>query len=136
MACSTCLSWIGRTPHSTAVNRANEKPKAQRPDEICIPASITLWQGEAAVYCPGGCTHRHSYGADPGEIVWLSLIGQTHGAEKSYYAREHRPSVEIAMYGKRAQDPRPTTHFRSDRISLINGLFYFSTRETPLRGRS
>lgn len=38
------------------------------------------------------------------------------------------------MYGKRQQDADPATHFRAGRFSLINGEFYFSTRENSLEG--
>jgi hypothetical protein len=41
---------------------------------------------------------------------------------------------EIAMYGMRAQDNAPATHFRSDRICRVNGELYFSTRENTLEG--
>ena len=38
------------------------------------------------------------------------------------------------MYGMRAQDPAPATHFRSDRLCRVNGELYFSTRENTLEG--
>ncbi|WP_191488690.1 DUF6316 family protein [Pseudomonas sp. FEN] len=38
------------------------------------------------------------------------------------------------MYGKRAQDSSEATHFRSHRVTVINGLFFFSTRENTLEG--
>ncbi|UZE88056.1 DUF6316 family protein [Pseudomonas viciae] len=38
------------------------------------------------------------------------------------------------MLGKRAQDPAPTTIFRSDRICRVNGEFYFNTREGTQEG--
>jgi len=38
------------------------------------------------------------------------------------------------MYGKRAQDSTEATHFRSDRVSTINGQYFFSTRENTLEG--
>ena len=41
---------------------------------------------------------------------------------------------EIAMYGKRAQDNAPATHFRCDRVCRVNGDLYFSTRENTLEG--
>ena len=41
---------------------------------------------------------------------------------------------EIAMYGMRAQDHAPATHFRSDRLCRVNGELYFSTRENTLEG--
>jgi hypothetical protein len=41
---------------------------------------------------------------------------------------------ETAMYGMRAQDNAPATHFRSDRVCRVNGELYFSTRENTLEG--
>ncbi|MEX3773181.1 DUF6316 family protein [Pseudomonas sp. MYb118] len=38
------------------------------------------------------------------------------------------------MYGMRAQDNAPAMHFRSDRVSRVNGELYFSTRENTLEG--
>lgn len=38
------------------------------------------------------------------------------------------------MFGKRSQDPTPRTYFRAERFSLINGFYYFSTRENTLEG--
>ncbi|MEB0042843.1 MULTISPECIES: DUF6316 family protein [unclassified Pseudomonas] len=38
------------------------------------------------------------------------------------------------MFGKRSQDPAPTVHYRSDRVSLVNGQYFFSTRENTLEG--
>jgi hypothetical protein len=38
------------------------------------------------------------------------------------------------MLGKRDQDPGATVRFRSDRVSLVNGLYFFSTRENTLEG--
>ncbi|MBD9441187.1 DUF6316 family protein [Pseudomonas sp. PDM04] len=38
------------------------------------------------------------------------------------------------MYGMRAQDNAPATHFRSDRVCRVNGELYFSTRENTLEG--
>ncbi|WP_460122020.1 DUF6316 family protein [Pseudomonas sp. S2_C03] len=38
------------------------------------------------------------------------------------------------MYGMRAQDNTPAMHFRSDRVSRVNGELYFSTRENTLEG--
>ncbi|NWD77214.1 hypothetical protein HX890_24130 [Pseudomonas gingeri] len=38
------------------------------------------------------------------------------------------------MFGKRAQDHTEATHFRSHRVTAINGLFFFSTRENTLEG--
>ncbi|WP_397451889.1 DUF6316 family protein [Pseudomonas sp. NA-150] len=38
------------------------------------------------------------------------------------------------MLAMREQDPSPTVHFRSNRVSLVNGQFFFSTRENTLEG--
>ena len=38
------------------------------------------------------------------------------------------------MLGKRSTDPTPATRFRSDRISSVNGQYFFSTREGALEG--
>ncbi|MFJ7285997.1 DUF6316 family protein [Pseudomonas sp. NPDC099000] len=38
------------------------------------------------------------------------------------------------MYGKRAQDNAPATHFRCDRVCRVNGELFFSTRENTLEG--
>ncbi|HBO7426274.1 MULTISPECIES: DUF6316 family protein [Pseudomonas aeruginosa group] len=38
------------------------------------------------------------------------------------------------MLGKRTTDPAPATHFRSERISSVNGQYFFSTREGTLEG--
>ncbi|PVZ20240.1 MULTISPECIES: DUF6316 family protein [unclassified Pseudomonas] len=38
------------------------------------------------------------------------------------------------MLGKRELDPAEAVHFRADRISNVNGAFYFSTREHTLEG--
>ncbi len=38
------------------------------------------------------------------------------------------------MLGKREQDPDATVHFRADRVSYINGVYFFSTRENTLEG--
>jgi Domain of unknown function (DUF6316) len=38
------------------------------------------------------------------------------------------------MFGKRAQEPTPAIHFRSDRVTLINGHYFFTTRENTLEG--
>ncbi|UFH50732.1 DUF6316 family protein [Pseudomonas sp. KNUC1026] len=38
------------------------------------------------------------------------------------------------MLGKRELDPAEAIHFRADRISNVNGKFYFSTREHTLEG--
>jgi hypothetical protein len=44
------------------------------------------------------------------------------------------PSAEKAMLSKREQDPQTAVHFRSDRVSRVNGLYFFSTRENTLEG--
>ncbi|WP_426140781.1 DUF6316 family protein [Pseudomonas sp. DWP3-1-2] len=38
------------------------------------------------------------------------------------------------MFGKREQDPAPTVHYRSDRVTRVNGEYFFSTRENTLEG--
>ncbi|HEY0289030.1 MAG TPA: DUF6316 family protein [Pseudomonas sp.] len=38
------------------------------------------------------------------------------------------------MLGKREQDPHATVHFRADRVSRVNGMYFFSTRENTLEG--
>lgn len=39
------------------------------------------------------------------------------------------------MLSKREQDPETTSaQFRSDRVSVVNGLYFFSTRENTLEG--
>lgn len=38
------------------------------------------------------------------------------------------------MFGQRHSDNSPGTHYRSDRISSINGQYFFSTREGTLEG--
>lgn len=38
------------------------------------------------------------------------------------------------MLGKRELDPAEAIHFRADRISNVNGEFYFTTREHTLEG--
>lgn len=38
------------------------------------------------------------------------------------------------MLGQRYNDPTPRTHYRSDRVSAINGQYFFSTREGTLEG--
>jgi len=38
------------------------------------------------------------------------------------------------MFGKRNDDPDASTHFRSERISVVNGQFFFTTREGTLEG--
>jgi hypothetical protein len=39
-----------------------------------------------------------------------------------------------AMLGKREQDPGATVQFRTDRVSRVNGMYFFSTRENTLEG--
>ena len=40
-----------------------------------------------------------------------------------------------ARYGTTVHgDPAPATHFRSERISSVNGQYFFSTREGSLEG--
>lgn len=38
------------------------------------------------------------------------------------------------MLSKREQDPNPAVHFRSERVSRVNGSYFFSTRENTLEG--
>ncbi|OEC46056.1 hypothetical protein A7D27_04390 [Pseudomonas sp. 1D4] len=38
------------------------------------------------------------------------------------------------MYGQRSEDAGPSTHYRSDRISSVNGQYFFATREGTLEG--
>lgn len=38
------------------------------------------------------------------------------------------------MYGQRVVDPSPATHYRSERISSVNGQYFFATREGTLEG--
>jgi len=38
------------------------------------------------------------------------------------------------MYGQRKVDPAPGTHYRSERVSAINGQYFFATREGTLEG--
>ncbi|MBM7059670.1 hypothetical protein JQX08_03025 [Pseudomonas sp. UL073] len=38
------------------------------------------------------------------------------------------------MYGQREADLNAATHYRSDRVSSINGQFFFATREGTLEG--
>jgi len=38
------------------------------------------------------------------------------------------------MFAQRAIDPTPATRYRSDRVTLVNGQFFFSTREGTLEG--
>ncbi|CAD5109312.1 DUF6316 family protein [Zestomonas carbonaria] len=38
------------------------------------------------------------------------------------------------MYGQREADFGPDTYYRSDRVSSVNGQYFFSTREGTLEG--
>lgn len=38
------------------------------------------------------------------------------------------------MLGQRSADPGPGSHYRSDRISAVNGQYFFATREGTLEG--
>ncbi|MCM2331551.1 hypothetical protein SAMN05216229_11080 [Geopseudomonas sagittaria] len=38
------------------------------------------------------------------------------------------------MFGKRQHDEAPDTHYRTDRISTVNGQYFFATREGTLEG--
>lgn len=38
------------------------------------------------------------------------------------------------MLGQRKVDATPANHFRSERISVVNGRYFFSTREGTLEG--
>ena len=38
------------------------------------------------------------------------------------------------MLGQRVNDSQAATHYRSDRISAVNGQYFFSTREGTLEG--
>ncbi|NBB11544.1 DUF6316 family protein [Pseudomonas sp. SLFW] len=38
------------------------------------------------------------------------------------------------MLSKREQDPETAVRFRSDRVSRVNGMYFFSTRENTLEG--
>lgn len=38
------------------------------------------------------------------------------------------------MFGKRNLDTAPSNHYRSERVSAINGQYFFSTREGTLEG--
>jgi hypothetical protein len=44
------------------------------------------------------------------------------------------PNQEKTMFGKRGQDPASTVHYRCDRVSLVNGEYFFTTRENTLEG--
>jgi hypothetical protein len=38
------------------------------------------------------------------------------------------------MFGRRAVDSVPGTHYRSDRLTAVNGQYFFTTREGTLEG--
>lgn len=38
------------------------------------------------------------------------------------------------MFGQRTIDPSPGTHYRSERVSAVNGQYFFATREGTLEG--
>ncbi|ALN18796.1 hypothetical protein HN51_11010 [Ectopseudomonas mendocina] len=38
------------------------------------------------------------------------------------------------MFGQRTADPQPGTHYRSSRVSAVNGQYFFATREGTLEG--
>lgn len=38
------------------------------------------------------------------------------------------------MFGQRSLDAQPGTHYRSSRLSSVNGQYFFSTREGTLEG--
>ncbi|MBC9251062.1 hypothetical protein A9179_12325 [Pseudomonas alcaligenes] len=38
------------------------------------------------------------------------------------------------MFGQRNIDPVPGTHYRSERVSAVNGQYFFATREGTLEG--
>jgi len=38
------------------------------------------------------------------------------------------------MFGQRILDPAPSTHYRSERVSAVNGQYFFATREGTLEG--
>lgn len=38
------------------------------------------------------------------------------------------------MFGQRKVDPSPGTHYRCERVSAVNGQYFFSTREGSLEG--
>ncbi|PYC27641.1 DUF6316 family protein [Pseudomonas alcaligenes] len=38
------------------------------------------------------------------------------------------------MFGQRQIDPAPGTHYRSERVSAVNGQYFFATREGTLEG--
>ncbi|WP_137818491.1 MULTISPECIES: DUF6316 family protein [unclassified Pseudomonas] len=38
------------------------------------------------------------------------------------------------MFGQRTKDPAAATHYRSERVSAVNGEYFFATREGTLEG--
>lgn len=40
----------------------------------------------------------------------------------------------LAMFGQRTIDPSPGTHYRSERVTAVNGQYFFATREGTLEG--
>ena len=38
------------------------------------------------------------------------------------------------MFGQRLVDSSPGSHYRSERVSAVNGQYFFSTREGSLEG--
>ncbi|MDH1262611.1 MULTISPECIES: DUF6316 family protein [unclassified Pseudomonas] len=38
------------------------------------------------------------------------------------------------MFGQRTIDAAPSTHYRSERVSAVNGQYFFATREGTLEG--
>ena len=38
------------------------------------------------------------------------------------------------MFGQHNVDPAPSTHYRSERVSAVNGQYFFATREGTLEG--
>lgn len=38
------------------------------------------------------------------------------------------------MFGQRTIDPTPSNHYRSERVSAVNGQYFFATREGTLEG--
>lgn len=38
------------------------------------------------------------------------------------------------MFGQHDIDPQPGTHYRSSRLSAVNGQYFFATREGTLEG--
>ena len=38
------------------------------------------------------------------------------------------------MFGQRNIDPTPGTHYHSERVSAVNGQYFFATREGTLEG--